>query len=174
MKTETGRKLNFNTRYKFVSKVQCLQTIERQGIMMRNSVMTGTIILSAEDSARIRQTVLNPSDAYIQEWQAYFDKLVPDMDIHTEGSNTTVVFKDLDLSDLDAILEEEQTASNKELLKKNTEYVSTTSKVSFVAIPETLETMYLRFSFDVSSTKYDCSKVKEETVIQECNLLEAA
>lgn len=145
---------------------------------MKNSVMTGTIILSAEDSAQIRQKILNPSSEYIQERQEYFDRLASGMIIHSEGTNSTVEFEDLDLSDLDAMFEEEHTVPTTKPLKKNTEYVSTTSKASYVDVHQRmgtiLEAMYSRISFDVPNTKYDCARTTEQAVIQGCNLTEAA
>ena len=71
--------------------------------------MTGTIILSGGDYAQFRQDVLNPTLEYLREQRQYFEKLDFSMIIHREGSNTRVDFKDLDLSNLDAMIEKEKT-----------------------------------------------------------------
>ena len=64
---------------------------------MRNTVMTGPIILSKEDSSRLRQNILHPTVEYLQEQERYFEEIASSMIIHKEGSNTRVEFKDLDL-----------------------------------------------------------------------------
>ena len=71
---------------------------------MRNTVMTGPIILSKEDSSRLRQNIL-------QEQERYFEEIASSMIIHKEGSNTRVEFKDLDLSNLDLMIEKEKNAA---------------------------------------------------------------
>ena len=40
--------------------------------IMRNTVMTGPIILSKEDSSRLRQNILHPTVEYLQEQERYF------------------------------------------------------------------------------------------------------
>ena len=70
---------------------------------------TGTIILSGGDYAQFRQDVLNPTLEYLREQRQYFEKLDSNMIIHREGVNTRVDFKDLDLSNLDAMIEKEKT-----------------------------------------------------------------
>lgn len=69
--------------------------------------MTGTIYLSGDDSAVIRQNILNPSDEYVRERSKFFEKLASSMVIHTTGTDSTVEFDDLDLSALDALFEDE-------------------------------------------------------------------
>lgn len=68
----------------------------------------GVIILSGGDHAQFRQNVLNPIFEYLLEQRQYFEKLASSMVIHKEGSSTRVDFKDLDLSNLDALIEEEK------------------------------------------------------------------
>ena len=75
---------------------------------MRNTVMTGPIILSKEDSSRLRQNILHPTVEYLQEQERYFEEIASSMIIHKEGSNTRVEFKDLDLSNLDLMIEKEK------------------------------------------------------------------
>ena len=75
---------------------------------MRNTVMTGPIILSKEDSSRLRQNILRPTVEYLQEQERYFEEIASSMIIHKEGSNTRVEFKDLDLSNLDLMIEKEK------------------------------------------------------------------
>ena len=70
---------------------------------------TGVIILSEEDSLLLRQNAFYPTSEYIRKRQQYFEKLDSSMVIHKEGSNTRVNFKDLDLSNLDALIEKEKT-----------------------------------------------------------------
>lgn len=70
---------------------------------------TGVIILSEEDSLLLRQNTFYPTSEYIRERQQYFEKLASSMVIHREGSSTRVNFKDLDLSNLDALNEKEKT-----------------------------------------------------------------
>ena len=69
----------------------------------------GVIILSGVDHAQFRQNVLNPTFEYLLEQRQYFEKLDSSMVIHREGTNTRVDFKDLDLSNLDALIEKEKT-----------------------------------------------------------------
>ena len=57
---------------------------------MRNTVMTGPIILSKEDSSRLRQNILHPTVEYLQEQERYFEEIASSMIIHKEGSNTRV------------------------------------------------------------------------------------
>ena len=78
---------------------------------MRNTVMTGPIILSKEDSSRLRQNILHPAVEYLQEQERYFEEIASSMIIHKEGSNTRVEFKDLDLSNLDLMIEKEKNAA---------------------------------------------------------------
>lgn len=66
---------------------------------------TGVIILSEENSLLLRQNAFHPTSEYIRERQQYFEKLDSSMVIHREGSSTRVDFKDLDLSNLDAMIE---------------------------------------------------------------------
>ena len=75
---------------------------------MRNTVMTGPIILSKEDSSRLRQNILHPTVEYLQEQERYFEEIASSMIIHKEGSNTRVEFKDLDLSNLDLMIEKKR------------------------------------------------------------------
>ena len=42
---------------------------------MRNTVMTGPIILSKEDSSRLRQNILHPTVEYLQEQERYFEEI---------------------------------------------------------------------------------------------------
>ena len=85
---------------------------------MRNTVMTGPIILSKEDSSRLRQNILHPTVEYLQEQERYFEEIASSMIIHKEGSNTRVEFKDLDLSNLYLLIERdcEKKSVNKILL----------------------------------------------------------
>ena len=74
---------------------------------MRNEAMTGTIFLSPEDSERIRNEIMHPSAEYLHNMQDYFERLASGMTILSQGSNTMVEFKNLDLSSLDALIEED-------------------------------------------------------------------
>ena len=56
---------------------------------MRNTVMTGPIILSKEDSSRLRQNILHPTVEYLQEQERYFEEIASSMIIHKEGSSTS-------------------------------------------------------------------------------------
>ena len=78
--------------------------LERK-IKMNNS-MTGTIYLSIDDSAMIRQNILNPSEKYVKEKSMFFEKLASSMVIHTTGTDSIVEFNNFDLSALDALLGE--------------------------------------------------------------------
>ena len=78
--------------------------LERK-IKMNNS-MTGTIYLSIDDSAVIRQNILNPSEKYVREKSIFFEKLASSMVIHTMGTDSIVEFNNFDSSVLDALLGE--------------------------------------------------------------------
>lgn len=74
---------------------------------MINISMTGTIVLSPEDSINIRDNFLNTTDKYLQNKEEYFNKLDSNMTIHSDKTNTTVEFNDLDLSNLDVLIEKD-------------------------------------------------------------------
>ena len=91
---------------------------------MRNTVMTGPIILSKEDSSRLRQNILHPTVEYLQEQERYFEEIASSMIIHKEGSNTRVEFKDLDLSNLDLMIEKEKNAAPVQVLMLSLIHIS--------------------------------------------------
>lgn len=145
---------------------------------MRNNIMTGPIFLSAQDSMQIRQNILNPSEEYIRDRNEYFDRLSSCMVIRTEGTNTTVEFEDLDLSELDAILDEESTVEQVRTFERTSSYISTAAGVSFVSKHQRTallgEATFLDISSDVTSIRYSYDKIKKESDIQDCNLSDAA
>ena len=74
---------------------------------MNNNLMTGPIILSNEDSIRLRKEIINPSDDYIEENERFFENLASSMTIRIDGTDSIVEFEDCDLSNLDKIISEE-------------------------------------------------------------------
>ncbi len=66
--------------------------------------MTGPIILSSEDSKKIRDNILTPDAEYIKEREQYFNKLSKNITIHRDNTDTIVKFNDLDLSDIDNLI----------------------------------------------------------------------
>lgn len=66
--------------------------------------MTGPIILSSEDSKRIRNNILIPDTEYIEERKQYFDKLSKNITIYRDNTDTIVEFNDLDLSDMNNLI----------------------------------------------------------------------
>lgn len=145
---------------------------------MRNITMTGTIVLSPDDSVQIRNNVLNPTIEYCQTREEYFDRLASSMTIFTDGTDTVVEFDDLDLSDLDALIEKEVLGSNPTILQKDSEYISSPMRITFVGnqvrTESILNTMLPGLSFDVVNTLYSCVKSDAKAEIQGCNLSEAA
>ena len=103
---------------------------------MRNTVMTGPIILSKEDSSRLRQNILHPTVEYLQEQERYFEEIASSMIIHKEGSNTRVEFKDLDLSNLDLMIEKEKNAAPVQVLMRASAYISLEAHVETQPGPE--------------------------------------
>ena len=75
---------------------------------MNNNLMTGPIILSNEDSIRLRKKIINPSDEYIEENERFFENLASSMTIRIDGTDSIVEFEDCDLSNLDKIISEEK------------------------------------------------------------------
>lgn len=145
---------------------------------MRNNTMTGTIVLSPEDSLQIRNNILNPTVEYLQARDEYFDRLASSMTIHSDGTDTIVEFDDLDLSNLDALIEKEVLDSKPTILQKDSEYISSPMRVSFVGnqarTESFLKSMLPCLSFDVSNTIYSCVKNDVKAEIPGCNLSEAA
>ena len=145
---------------------------------MRNITMTGTIVISPEDSMQIRNSVLNPTTEYLRSREEYFDKLASCMTIRSDGTDSTVEFDDLDLSNLDALIEKERLSLNPNIPLKDSEYISNPMKVSFVGnqigVQSFLKTMLSDFSFDATKTLYSYVKNNVEVENQGCNLTEAA
>lgn len=145
---------------------------------MRNEAMTGTIFLSPEDSERIRNEIMHPSAEYLHNMQDYFERLASGMTILSQGSNTMVEFKNLDLSSLDALIEEDGVSAASETLRSESAYISKAIEVSFEEDQQKMDPMLImmlkRLSFDVSNSVYRCAKNDKKTAIQGCNLTEAA
>lgn len=140
--------------------------------------MTGTIILSREDSAKLRQNLLYPGNEYIQERNNFFDKLDSCMVISSTGTDSTVEFADLDLSGLDAIIEKEVDENLEIFNSKQINYVSTSIKVSFINNKMNIKSFgslsYIDTSLSVDNGKYACNRHCNSAKIQGCNLTEAA
>lgn len=68
------------------------------------NILTGTIVLSAENSARMRQGIFNPNPEEVKARNDFWDKLSSNIVIHRNGLNKTVVFKNFDTTGLDALL----------------------------------------------------------------------
>jgi hypothetical protein len=145
---------------------------------MRSITMTGTIVLSPEDSLQIRNTILNPTAEYLKARDEFFNNLASKMTIHSDGTDTVVEFDDLDLSNLDALIEKEVLNSKPTVLQKNSEYISSPMRVSFVGnqarTEAFLKSMLPCLSFDISNTSYSCVKNDVKAEILGCNLSEAA
>ena len=143
---------------------------------MRNTVMTGPIILSKEDSSRLRQNILHPTVEYLQEQERYFEEIASSMIIHKEGSNTRVEFKDLDLSNLDLMFEKEKNAAPVQVLMRASAYISLTSKASFINMHKAIlnKAVYVHEMIDISETGYSYKKAQKDTELPENNLTEAA
>ena len=143
-----------------------------------NNSMTGTIFLSSDDSAAIRQNILNPSKEYIRERSAFFEKLASSMIIHTTGTDSVVEFNDLDLSALDALLEEEANENVGEIAVKPVSYISTSANVTFVNVNRSISplrsALFIDATANVAKENYTCNKQSANTEIQGCNLTEAA
>ena len=134
---------------------------------MRNTVMTGPIILSKEDSSRLRQNILHPTVEYLQEQERYFEEI---------ASNTRVEFKDLDLSNLDLMIEKEKNAAPVQVLMRASAYISLTSKASFINMHKAIlnKAVYVHEMIDISETGYSYKKAQKDTELPENNLTEAA
>lgn len=143
---------------------------------MRNNAMTGPIILSEEDSLQLRQDVFNPTSEYLRERQQYFEKLASSMVIHKEGPNTRVDFKDLDLSNLDALIEKEKNDSSAQILMQTSKYTSVTTKTSFTNIHKNIlsKIVYKNETTNAFETSYSYNKPQKNTEFPDNNLTEAA
>lgn len=143
-----------------------------------NNSMTGTIYLSSDDSAVIRQNILNPSDEYIRERNQFFEKLASSMVIHTTDTNSTVEFDDLDLSALDTLFKDEADANICEIAAKPVSYISTSVNVTFVSLSRSVSplksALFIDTTTNVAKDNYVCNKQHTNTEIQGCNLTEAA
>lgn len=143
-----------------------------------NNSMTGTIYLSSDDSAVIRQNILNPSEEYVRERSEFFEKLASSMVIHTTGTDSTVEFDDLDLSALDALFEDEADENVGEIAVKPVSYISTSVNVTFVSLSRSVSplrsAMFIDTTTNVAKDNYACNRQNTSTEIQGCNLTEAA
>lgn len=72
---------------------------------MAYNIPTGTIVLSAENSARMRQGIFNPDPEEVEARNKFWDNLSSNIVIHRNGENKTVEFKNFDTTGLDALLE---------------------------------------------------------------------
>ena len=98
------------------------------------------------------------------------------MVINLDGVNSTVEFKDLDLSDLDTMIEKNIVliAGNS---KHNTEYISCTKPTLFYGSNERLDepakSIYKKLC-DISNEKYNCAKTDEKMKVSFFNSAIAA
>lgn len=126
-----------------------------------NNSMTGIIFLDRDGSTTVRQNLLNLNEEYIKQSSEYFERLASSMDIRPEGSNSTVEFDDLDLSALDAIIENQMDESVGELKVKPVSYISTSREVVFVGLDRGISLLknVLFIDADVSNKdNYECNK----------------
>lgn len=142
-----------------------------------NNSMTGIIFLDRDGSTTVRQNLLNLNEEYIKQSSEYFERLASSMDIRTEGSNSTVEFDDLDLSALDAIIENQMDESVGELKVKPVSYISTSREVVFVGLDRGISLLKNVLFIDADTSNkdnYECNKQNINLEMQGCNLTDAA
>lgn len=145
---------------------------------MNSNLMTGPIILSNEDSIRLRKKIINPSDEYIEENERFFENLASSMTIRIDGTDSIVEFEDCDLSNLDKIISEEKVKSktipisfvfNDTSTSCNISYVNRQNRNTFIGGIE-----YIDNESRFPLTHYSCKKRREESELKDGNLVAAA
>ena len=68
------------------------------------NIPAGTIVLSAENSARLRPSIFNPDPEEVEVRNKFWDNLSSNIVIHRNELNKTVEFKNFDTTGLDALL----------------------------------------------------------------------